>query len=646
MTRRYATFLRSLAIPLVLGLSLGGCPEDPYDPQTWIEKLDDPSQVKNAITQLQRLKKEKGIHKAIKPLAKTWDKQNRPKKILTVIVEIAETGHGGPHWELALEVLQLAVDEFDVGDAKSIDAAILATDALGKSGIKDAVPTLIRALNKDMPKLSPGQRVRLSSVAALGKFGKDKRAVDALVKVMKEDPDKQPPQLFAAAALALADARSPDAVEPLIVAMFKIAPIYAQCRRALINIGPAARDRLIEVFKGKDEVMNQLAKDNKFNIDCKKGMGPDSTCKAPSNLQYKSALLLGDFYSTEATKPLLKGLDADPLPSYFEAGNIGPTQHTSILNAMKLIGDSSAADRVWKYATDEKTDDGVRPMAIDTYSYLTQKGDKLGDLAKYIKDDKGDDQVRMASGITYGRLATSEDQYEPLMYMINRYKKEADKKDKDFKKADEAFKKAEKAFKDLDKTYMENKAAKKTDKKLNAKRKKAQAKMDEKQQAKSLLEGEVALFRGFQRSFEQNLARAHVAVMCKKDAACYADILDKKPDDIGTALSKYIKDFDKWSDDEKKNLLVGAIERSLIELRKMGKDGAPATDKLLEKVDSEDGITRQGILMALVKIAPLPCDQCVKRFDEVLAKQKDQTTLQRLSVETQAVRGFFLWAGK
>ena len=35
----------------------------------------------------------------------------------------------------------------------------------------------------------------------------------------------------------------------------------------------------------------------------------------------------------------------------------------------------------------------------------------------------------MASGIAYGRLATAESQYDPLLYMIDRYRKEAEKKE-------------------------------------------------------------------------------------------------------------------------------------------------------------------------------------------------------------------------
>lgn len=655
MTRRYARFLQSLALSVALVASLAGCPDDPYDPQTWIDKLDDRAEVKNAITQLQRLKTEKGISKAIVPLSDVWEKQNRPKKVLSVIIEIAsgeplcdpdnkekKCNPDGPHWEEAVPVLQKAVEEFDVGDQNSIDNAIVAADALGRAGIKDAVPTLIRAVNKSMPQLSPGQRVRLSAIAALGKFGNDSRAVEALVKVMSADPKNQPVPLFAATALALADARSADAVEPLIVGLFKIAPIFAQCRRALINIGPPARDRLITIFKGKDEVLNQLAKDNKFNINCSKRIGPETDCAAPSNLQYKSALLLGDFYSSEAVKPLLAGLDDAPLPSFFEQGIPGPSQHTAILDALKKIGDFSAADRVWKYSQDSGTDDGVRPLAIDTYSYLTMDTDKLGDLAKLIKDDEADEQVRMASGIAYGRLARSEDQYDPLKYMIDRYKKEADKKDKDVKKAQDAYDKAKKKHDELNKEFLANKE----DKKLEAKVSSAREAMDTKRQELSMAEGRVAAYRGFQRSFEQNLARAHVAVMCKKDAECYMGILSKSEAEIGAALGKHIQDFDKWSEQEKKDLKVAAVERALIEIRKLGEGARSVEDKLLEQVASKDRITRQGTLMALVKVAALPCDKCVKRMEEVLEDQREETTLQALAVETEAVRGYFLWAGK
>lgn len=639
MTRRHVTLYGALTIPLVSLFFLTGCPENPYDPDTWIEKLDQPGEVKNAITQLQRLKVEDGIEKAIEPLAEAWDAQNRPKKILTVIIEIAEEGKGGPYWDLAIPVLETALKEFDVGDNKSIENAITAAEALGRAKKKETVPTLVATVRKVMPKLSPGQRVRLTAIASLGHFGKDPSAVGALVKVMSADPKDQPPQLFAAAALAMAEARSPAAVEPLLVAMYKIGAIYPQVRRALIAIGVPARDRLISVFQKKDEVMNQLAKDNKFNVDCEKmaGDADESKCQAPSNLEYKAALLLGDFYSSEAVKPLMKGLDDKAWPAFFANGMPGPTQHTAILDALKKIGDETAAERVWDYANNQDTDDAVRPLAVDTYSYLTRSTKKLATMAKTIKDDDADDQVRMASGIAYGRLANTEKHYEPLLYMIKRYKDKAKEKEDESKKAEKKAEKLKKEFKALDE---------KTKDKKNKKLVKARSKMESAQQDKSIADSWANQYRGFQRSFEQNLARAHIGTTCKKDPKCYVETLDKSEEDIGKSLSKYIKNWKDWSKQEKTDLKIAAVERSLVELRKMGKDARPVVDTLLKHVESKDRITRQGSLMALVKIAELPCDKCADRLQEVITKQKNESTLAALTVETQAVQYFFLWAGK
>ncbi len=643
MIRRPPLLSLSLAITVIFGLAVSGCTDDPYDPETWIDKLDDPTEVKRAVTELQRLKKEKGIGKAIVPLSKTWEKQNRPEKVLKVIIELAEEGAGGPHWDKALPVLHTALDEFDVGDDRSIQNAIAAADALGRAKSKESVQPLIRAVNKSMPKLSPGQRVRLAAMKALGQFGSEKRAVDALIKVLTADLKNQAPQLFAAAALSLADARSPDAIEPLILALFKIAPIFPQCRRALIAIGKPVVPKLISIFEGKDEALNQFAKDNKFNINCKDGgIGPETTCVAPSNLEYKAALLLGDFYAEESVKPLLKGLDQVPLPSYFEKQMPGPNQHTAILDSLRKIGDPSAAPRVLKYVTDPGTDDGTRPLAIDVYSFLANDTSALPELAKMIKDDEADEQVRMSAGLAYGRLARSEKQYEPILYMVNRYKKEADKHEGEAKKTKKAFDKAKKIYDDLQAKSIKNKK----NKKLAAKAKKAKADMDKKQEASSFAESRVTGYRNYQRTFEQNLARAHVGTMCKKDPKCYMAILDKTPDDIGKDLDKWVKDWKDWSDAQKKDLKVAAVERALLEVRKLGAASRPVTDQLLKHVESTDRITRQGALLALSRVAEVPCEKCVKRMEEVIESQKDQSTLQALSVETQAMRNYFLWAGK
>jgi hypothetical protein len=265
----------------------------------------------------------------------------------------------------------------------------------------------------------------------------------------------------------------------------------------------------------------------------------------------------------------------------------------------------------------------------------------LAGLGKMIKDDEAEEQIRMAAGLSYGRLVRSKDEYEPILFMIKRYKKEADKYDEKAKKAKAAFESAKKSYENANKKALESK----DDKKLAKAAKKAKGMMDEKEQESAMADGRVAGYRGFQRTFEQNLTRAHTGVECKKDPQCYVSILDKTPDDIGKDLAAYIKDWKDWSDQEKTDLKVAAVDRALLELRKMGNKAESVTGKLLEKVDSTDRITRQGILLALVKVAKLPCGECADRLSAVIKEQKDQSTLQALAVETQAVHNYFLWAG-
>lgn len=620
MSRQYAFGrLPACLATAILALTLAGCPEDPYSPQTWIEKLDEPGEAQRAITELQRLKDPV----AIKPLAKVWEERGRPERVLRVITDLAGNpdAQGKTHWEDALPVLRKALEEFDVSDNRSIENAKLAADALGQAKDQGSVESLINVVNKSMPQLSAGQEVRRSAVAALGQFGSEPRAVDTLIAVLTTDPKDQPVHLFAAAANALAEARSPKAVIPLIEAIYKIAPIYQQGRRALIAIGKPAIPELIKVFQGEHKEINAVAKKNDFNTDCNKEQGPESKCKAPSNLEFKSAALLGDLYAKEAVDVLTAGLKKEALPAFFQGnGAPGPNQHTAILDALRKINDPKSAAAVRAYWQDPNTDDVVRPMAIDVYSTLATDTDALPALAKLIKDDNQEEQIRMAAGQAYARLVRDAKDYEPIVFMIDRYKKEAAKYDKEAQKIEPKFE--------------------------QAKKDKNQGKIDEIGQELSMAQGRAAGYRNFQRAFEQHLARAHTGVRCKQDPQCYGAILDETGDDIGKQMSAHITDLAKWSAEEKANLKVAAVERALLELIKMDDKARPVMDKILKHVESTDRIVRQGTLLVMVHAAQLPCDDCIKRLDEVIEKQKDESTLAQLSTDTQAVRNYFLWAGR
>ncbi|HUH03905.1 MAG TPA: hypothetical protein VML75_18040, partial [Kofleriaceae bacterium] len=67
-------------------VALTGCPDDPYDADTWTKKLDDKAEIERAINELGRLKDPKSI----KPLGDAWRRNNHPARILRVVVDIAD----------------------------------------------------------------------------------------------------------------------------------------------------------------------------------------------------------------------------------------------------------------------------------------------------------------------------------------------------------------------------------------------------------------------------------------------------------------------------------------------------------------------------------------------------------------------------
>jgi hypothetical protein len=590
-----------VALALVGLLVLTACPKDPYDPQTWIAKLDDPLELKQAVTELQRLKDPV----AIEPLGAAWRKHNRDSSILRVIIELA--GQPGNEksakWDKAIPILIEAVEEFDVGDRRSIEDAAVAAEALGRAGAKEAVPVLVAAANKKMPRLSPGQRVRVSALRALGYFGSDDRAIDTLTKVLAANPEEQPVTLNAAAARALAETGNPKAIQPLLKALYALAPIYQQVRAAVTRIGPPAVPELIKVFKGEHAELNSYASAEGFAVNCAKGEGPNTTCKAPSNLEFKAAALLGDLRAKEALPLLTSGLSRPARVAFYDpqSGAPGPTQHAAILDALRIIGAPDSADAIRKYWADEKTDDAIRPLAIDVYSMVAQKGEGLDLLGKWIKDDEQEEELRRAAALGYARLVTRDAELEPLEYMIKRYRDEAQKKQQE----------AQKARSDEDKEE---------------------------------LKGQAAGYRSFQRLFEQHRARARVGISCSgKDASCLQAFLDKTPDEVVAWLGAGKGDDLKKQDRE--SFKIAVQERALIDLAKMGRKASAATQTLLKLADTTDGIVRQGILMALAQVADLPCKKCVERLDEIIESQKDQTTLDRLTAETRIAANYFRWAG-
>ena len=604
--------IRSVGLALAGLLALTGCPKDEYDPDTWIDKLDNfesPADFNNAVARLQQLKDPKSI----KPLKKAWEKYNRAPNVLRAIVYLAEQkefdGKQGPFWtDEAIAVLETAVADYDTGDPRSIEDAMYAADALGRANKDSSLVVLVEAATKKLPKLNPGQNVRIAALRALGYYGKNAKAVSTLVRVLEADLENQDIRVHAAAANALATTGSADALQPLLMALYRISAIFQQVRRALTVLGAQAIPELEKIFNGKHEALNKFAKENKFATDCDKGQGPRSSCKAPGNLRFKAATLLGDLYARNSAQMLAKSLKNDPKVSFFDpSGAPGPYDHAAVLDALRKIGDPATANAVLAYAQSGKTDNQVRPIAIDVFSMISSSRKGIGFLEEIVdgtsklvsgKDVDASDPlieaIKEAGALAYARLSSKKSDLKALDARKQRYLDEAAKFDK----------KAKKATKKQDKSYNERTANQ---------------------------------YRATAQLFEEHRTRARVGIMCGDNPDCYIEFIKMKPDEVIAKLG--VKG--KLKKRAKNGIWIAAQERALLELGKMGKKAEVAMPVLLEKAESTDRIVRQGVLLAIVHISGRDCKKCSERLAEVIKLQKNQSTLDYLTADTQIVLNFF-----
>jgi hypothetical protein len=555
---------------LLLGAS---CEKDPNDPQTWIGKLDDRAGLNETLRHLERM----ADPRSIKPLGEAWKKHNRHSSVLRTMISIAgrKDEAGKTHLGDALPYLTDAVENFDPAASRSIDDAVVACDALGRSGDPSVVPALLGAAQKPLPKLHAGNQVRAACIRALGNF-RDPKVAEVLIRILEADPERQRIHLNAAAALALAESGDARALPALINAMYFIPAVFPQVRAAITRVGKPAIPVLTNLLQEKDAEVAKRAKEKDFDK------------KAPGNVVYKAALLLGDMRAKEAVPLLTAALKSEPRIAFYDerSGAPGPPTYDGILGALRMIADPGSAAAVRAYMLDPKTYDGTRPTAIDVYSMLASDEGALTDLAKFMKDEREEPQIRLAAVIAYGRLARTKEQQKAL---------------DDFGASfEDKIKKAEARLK----------AARSDDDKAMAE--------DEKQVAEY-----------WRDAVSESKQRISIAIDCKADAACYAQ-----------ALPPTVRDFKPGSPG------LPRAERALLELTKMGDKARDQAEALLKGVDTSERFVRQGILMALPRVAPPPCPPCVARLGEVIRKQENTSTLDFLTTETRIVHHHYLSAGK
>jgi hypothetical protein len=686
-----------LAGVLLAGLvALGGCPDNKYEVDTWIDKLDDRTEVERAVTEIEHL----GNPKAIPALGKTWDKQGKPVRVLQVIIDLAtpltaeeaDAKHltdyakkGRPSsWHLALPILKQAVTEIDEVNPRSLDSAVKAADALGDAKIDEAKDILIELANQ---KFGPkAQRVRVSAILALGKYRGDQAAIVALSKMLRASLDEfaqadvegmtakdeaeakgayerkmDAVKQSAAAINALAEVRSPEATKVLIEALYRVPGLAGQVRRALVASGAAVASEMRKILSGGHAEVNQLFTEKKLGVFCGvKNELPAAQCKPLSTKDFYAALILGDLYDRDSVKDLLAALDRPPQPVYYQEGQPSPnSQHNAIYDALRKIGSPDAAAKTKAVWSDDKLPVVTRALAVGAWGFLTR--DHSVEALGASIDKTTDPGLQQEMLTTYARVAASEKDVDRLQVAAAREntnyreaKAKAEGKEKQaYEKAKKALADAKKKFGDAQSAFAKAGGAKKAPAALINAMTAAQKEVDAADEAHDNakddwkpLDNARLGYLNLVRGLELHIARIEIAIRCKQDPACYAKTLTTTADEIMKRLDgKYIKTFKEWEEDDKKLLVAAQIERAMLELGKIGNKASAHTGALLDAAKSTDRIIRQSVLLALPKIASIPCKECEAKLDEAIKAGEGKTGMTDLNVETTIIRNYFSWAG-
>jgi len=700
---------RLVALTTALLVSLTGCPDNPYKAETWTKQLDDPREAERAVTQLEQLGNPSAIPALGKAWASQGKPVRLLQVIIglarplspeqakaTYMTDYEKTGRPAA-WNLAEPYLKQAIVEVDEANPRSVDSAQKAADALGEAHLESGLDALIEIASKPPTKKMIAAQV--AAIRAIGKYNDQKaKAAGALIKIIDRDPPDHPRTakdkeqgraleekfgLFlgvtGASINSLSELRVPSAVKPLVLSMYRTPELFTQVRRALVASGPTALEELRKILRGEHQEVNQLFKDKKLDKYCgDKNDAPPDQCQAVSAKDFYPAVVIGDFYDPKAVPDLLAALKRPPLPQYYSDDQpSGSTQYNAIFDALRKIGSPEGADQVramWgggggggkkgKGGGGGPADLMTRILAIGAYPFMTRDSAGTADLGKIAADNKADDNLRTEAATAFARLSRDAGDIKVLSDLAQKYFDAADKKkkesagkpkadsdaaDKEFevakKKLDEAKMNALKATKDTSKSAADIKAATEEAKKAEDEFKVAKKKHKEATAPFKQAEGAAKAYKGYARMFQTHIARIAVAIRCKQDMNCYVGTLKLTPEDSAKNLTPYIKDIKEWTKDEKLQLQEGEVERAMLEIGKQGPKAAQYTDALLDAAKSDDRLIRQSILLALPKIAKVPCANCETKLDAAIRAGEGKSTLGDLNLETTMLRNYFAWAG-
>jgi len=355
------------------------CSGDPNDPNTWVKKLENLREQKEALNRLANMDIERA--RVAVPALMALYKTSRDPEHLEALARYKDDRTK----PVLIEALDFTDDEFD--------RATIAAGVLGEMKAGDAVDALIRAAEKPLPIKSRANAAKLAALRALVKIG-DKRALPTLTRLLTTSADEQDFLLNQKAALGLAEFRDPGTAPALIKGLFmsgRQTNIFQECRLALVRIGDAAVEPLVELLREQNADIRKMARDLKFNE------------YTPGVVPQKAAWVLGDLRAARAVPALLARL---------KTAQKG-TEHSAIIIALGQIGTADAVDALVAVAKDAKASPPLRARAADAM-YLS--GDKravptLLDIAKsgYITvDGQNASDLRANAAINLARIAGRE----------------------------------------------------------------------------------------------------------------------------------------------------------------------------------------------------------------------------------------------
>lgn len=641
----------------------------PYDYRTWTAQLDDERQIERSVDELDQL----GNPAAIPALGHAWQEQGRPARILQVIIALArpltpqqaeerfftdyaKTGRAAS-WAVALPYLLEAMDHVDGANPRSVDSAMRAAEAIGVAklagGLDGCASLALRPVESSL------LAAQVAAAGALGQLDSERaRAALALVTIVERSAPNPPSgepyllhqALTVAAVNALAELRSPAAVPALVTGMYRAPALAEQYRRALIATGPTAKDALVKVLRGTNAAVNQL-----------------TTSRPPTGArEYYAALVLGDFYDPAVVPDLLRVLKQPARPSSYVAGvPSSVTQWHAVFDALRKLGSPTAAralEAVW--VTKPTYDTALlHAQAIEAYAYVVRGKGTIAKLGAIAADNAAIDEVRVAAAHTVALVSRSASDNAAFKVLANKYlaaakgkategaalKASADaaeaalavRKQKldDAKVALLALANAPKATTAAIKQGTQNVAQLEVDWRTEKEHRAAVvAPYRETQQL-------VAAYTSFARMFLTHIARVEVGMRCGDDAKCLVATLDETVSGARQKLAPLMKDVDDkletWTADELAGLVAANVERGMIELGKQGPATAAFTDALLDHVATTNRTSRAAILLALPKIAKLPCLECGAKLDAAIAAAEGQVTLADLTEQTRLLRSYF-----